>query len=437
MRTWLTIGFFICVSLPAQQAPIPSADELPGRPFFIRNKWVIGGAGSWDYLALDPAAQQLFIARQSSVQVVDVESGSLLGQVSGFTEAHSIVLDPTGSVGYVSDGRANQVRVFDRRTFRIQASIPLICSPRSMAYEPQQKLLFAMCSSGNALARQPPASGSSTAAQRRPRPAPPQTASSATTYLSHIVVIDPEARTVLANIAAAADFRSAQADENGQIYITVGAVEQTDGHSSGRHWPSRIARLDAAVIGPEAHHQIEAGNRASPDGASAAVQTPLDWSADSEGENRFIRFLPLGQSCPSPQGLAVDSRMHRLFVACDNQQMVVLDSSSGSVVTTLTTGPGTDALAYDSNRGLIFAANGGGYGSLTILREHVTDTYSVIQNLPTMQNARTLAVDPSTGLVYLVTTLYGAKLGTPPVNGIGTLTIDAVDSSFQVLVVGN
>jgi len=46
-------------------------------------------------------------------------------------------------------------------------------------------------------------------------------------------------------------------------------------------------------------------------------------------------------------------------------------------------------------------------------------------------------VDSSTGNVYLVTTLYGAKLDHPPLNGIGTLKVNQVDGSFQVLVVGN
>jgi hypothetical protein len=96
-----------------------------------------------------------------------------------------------------------------------------------------------------------------------------------------------------------------------------------------------------------------------------------------------------------------------------------------------------DSIAYDAGRGLIFTANGGGYGSVSIVRQHVTDTYSVIQNLPTMEKARTMAIDPSTGLVYLVTTLYGAKLTNPPMNGIGKLQMNPVNGSFQVLVIGN
>ena len=94
-------------------------------------------------------------------------------------------------------------------------------------------------------------------------------------------------------------------------------------------------------------------------------------------------------------------------------------------------------MGYDPSHGMIFTANGGGYGSVTIVRQHLTDSYAVIQNLPTMQQARTMAIDPSTGLAYLVTTLYGAKLDHPPVNGIGTLKLSPVDGSFQVLVIGN
>jgi DNA-binding beta-propeller fold protein YncE len=150
-----------------------------------------------------------------------------------------------------------------------------------------------------------------------------------------------------------------------------------------------------------------------------------------------LQLFGLGPDCKEPRGVAVDGRGRRLFAACNNMTMAVLNTESGDVITSLTIGPGADAIAYDAVRGLVFTANGGGYGSVTVVRQHVTDSYSVIQNLPTMQQARTMAVDPSTGLVYVVTTLYGAKLDHPPLNGIGTLKVNPVDGSFQVLVIGN
>jgi DNA-binding beta-propeller fold protein YncE len=435
---WVALVLLICATSAAQEAPIPSADELAGTPFTVKNKWVIGGVGQWDYMAFDPTARQLFITRQTTVQVVDAEAGTLAGQVSGFEEARDVALDPNGDVAYVSDGRADVIRVFDRRSFQILASISIQCSPRSVAFEPQTRLLFVACGAGIAAPAKPPSRPRSTANPASPQqtaPATPQAPPSKS--LSHVVVIDADQRIVLANITASGDFRHVQSDEDGQVYITVGAGEMVYPNGSHSSVPPRIAHLDAGAISVEAHRDFEAANKTSAETAAPAPPAPVTWDADAGGSNRHMRFLPLAQSCPNPQGIAVDGRQRRLFVACDNQTMLAMNSTSGEVLASLTTGPGVDAIAYDQGRGLIFTANGGGYGSITVIRRHVTDTYSVIQNLPTLPQARTIAIDPSTGLVYLVSMLYGANLENPPANGIGTLKLDPVNGSFQVLVIGN
>ena len=95
IRASAAISLLAAAGLAAQVAPIPSSDELSGQPFAIKNKWVIGGTGDWDYLTLDPAARQLFIAHGTTVQVVDIETGAVVGTVAGFHQAHAVVLDPT------------------------------------------------------------------------------------------------------------------------------------------------------------------------------------------------------------------------------------------------------------------------------------------------------------------------------------------------------
>src|SRR5271166_4517351 len=81
----------LCLApLIAQQPPQPT--QLPGDIFVIRNTWFIGGAGPWDYLTLDPLTNRLLIAHGPQVQVVDVESGQLAGQITGLHEAHAIAL---------------------------------------------------------------------------------------------------------------------------------------------------------------------------------------------------------------------------------------------------------------------------------------------------------------------------------------------------------
>lgn len=92
-------------------------------------------------------------------------------------------------------------------------------------------------------------------------------------------------------------------------------------------------------------------------------------------------------------------------------------------------------IAYDPGRSLIYAASGGGDGILTIIRRDVTDTYNVIQMLPTRQRAHTLAVNTQTGQAYLVTDLMGVDLTHP--GGIGALRMKPIEGSFEVLEIGN
>ena len=442
MRRALPFCLLVYLPLAAQQAPIPAATALPGQPFFVKKSWPIGGTGNWDYLTLDPAARRLYIAHGPTVQVVDVDSGSVVGEMTGFREAHQIALDDTGSYGYVSDGPANAVRVFNRSSLHTEASIDIGCSPRSLAFEPQNKLVFAVCGAvvapprgARPIPRPAQQSGQrpsgSTSSTQRPNEA---TGLDIIYGVSHVVAIDAEKRSVLRDFTVPGDFRYAQADGEGNIYFSVGRSEVI-AFSSGREttdriMPPRIARLDATGIAGGANRQTDAQSD------HASGESIHFNSSDGGNAGSLIHFIGFGSACSNPQGLAIDDRHQRLFLACDNQQFVVLDSSRGSVVNSLTTGPGDDVIGYDPERELIYSANGGGYGSLTIIQQDAnTDSYAVIQNLPTLARARTLAVDPSTGLVYLVTDLHGVDL--TKMGGIGTLRFDPIRGSFQIILVGH
>ena len=447
MRRFLPLCLLICLPIAAQQAPIPTSTELPSDPFFIKKSWFVGGIGSWGFLAMDFQARRLFIARGPVVQIVDVDSGSLAGQISGFREAYAIALDNAGEFGYVSDELADDVKVFNRRTRAIEATIPVFCSPRSIAFEPQSQLVIAICGSAGGAAPAPPATEASSAAHR---PAAGANGSNANekqeqTNLpgtSHVVAIDAESRTVVADMLMPGDFRFAQPDGDGHVYVSVGEARFTwvaDGRTGESFAPQRIARLNAAAIASEAQRQMNQQERPASTQAGANSSTghaaAMDWTYH-EIPAALGRFLPLGSACRNPQGLAADSKHDRLFAACDNQRFVVLNASTGDLVASLTTGPGDAAIAYDQDRGLIFVANGGGYGSLTIVRQDAnTDSYAVIQNLPTQERTRTIAVDPSTGLVYLVTDFRGVDL--TQAGGIGTLHSNPIPDSFHVLVVGH
>jgi len=435
MRRAPFLCLLICLPLAAQQAPVPTASELPSDPFFVKKSWFIGGIGSWDFLTMDFQARRLYIAHGPTVQVVDVDSGSLAGEITGFREAHAIALDNAGQFGYVSDGLADDVKVFDRRSLEIEAAIPIACSPRSIAFEPQRQLVFAVCGAngeGPATPQTPAHSRVAGGDASQPNQKPGQTDFTGT---SHVVAIDTESRSVVADMIMPGDFRFAEPDGDGHVYISVGPASYTvvrKGWISHYSVPQRIAILDGPAIAAEAQRQLS--QKAQPDSQSGHAVF-MDWTSNPSIPASLGRFLPV-PNCSNPQSLAIDSKHERLFATCDNQRFVVLNANTGDFVSMLTTGPGDDMVAYDQYRGLLFVANGGGYGSLTIVRQDAnTDSYAVIQNLPTQERTRSIAVDPSTGLVYLVTDFRGVNLTEP--GGIGTLHSNPVAGSFHVLVVGH
>ncbi len=99
-------------------------------------------------------------------------------------------------------------------------------------------------------------------------------------------------------------------------------------------------------------------------------------------------------------GMAIDLEHHRLFLGCDNRTMVVMDSNSGKVVSTVPIGAGVDANAFDPGTQLAFSSNGED-GNTTIVQEIGPDKLKVIQTLKTAVGARTMTLNPTTHEIYL------------------------------------
>jgi DNA-binding beta-propeller fold protein YncE len=101
-----------------------------------------------------------------------------------------------------------------------------------------------------------------------------------------------------------------------------------------------------------------------------------------------------------PTGMAIDIARHRVFSACGNKIMTVLDTETGKVIATVPIGAGCDGVSFDSETGLIFCANGED-GTLTVVKETSTGNFEVAQTIATQRGARTITIDPKTHNVYM------------------------------------
>jgi DNA-binding beta-propeller fold protein YncE len=106
-----------------------------------------------------------------------------------------------------------------------------------------------------------------------------------------------------------------------------------------------------------------------------------------------------------PSGMAMDRDSGRLFISCANKMMVVMSAADGRIITTLPTGAGTDAAAFDPQRKVAFSSNG--EGTLTVIHEDSPDKFQVLENVPSQKSARTLTIDDKRHLIYLVAAQFG------------------------------
>lgn len=129
----------------------------------------------------------------------------------------------------------------------------------------------------------------------------------------------------------------------------------------------------------------------------------------------------------SASGLAMDLAHHRLFLGCDNNLMVMMDSETGKVITTVPIGSRVDATAFDPGTQLAFSSNG--EGNTTIAREENFNKLTVVQNLKTEPGARTMALDPKTHRIYLATATFEKAGG-------NSQRPKALNGTFKILVYG-
>ena len=134
-----------------------------------------------------------------------------------------------------------------------------------------------------------------------------------------------------------------------------------------------------------------------------------------------------------PTGLAIDEKHHRLFAACGNKLMVVVNTDDGHVVGNVPTGNGADGAEFDSSNQIAFSPNGAD-GTLTIIHEDSPNKFSVSQTLATQRGARTMTFDPKTHNVFLIT----AEFGPPPAPTAERPRPrpSIVPGSFTLLIVG-
>jgi len=164
----------------------------------VIDKIKIGGGGGWDYVYIDSAANRLYVSHTNQTEVIDTATHKLVGTIPDTTGVHGIAIATDLGKGFTSNGRANNVTIFDLKTLMATGKVDTGMNPDAILYEPDSHRLFTF-------------NGRSKDA----------------------TVIDAKAGTVIATLPVGGKPEFAQYDGKGKVYVNI---EDT----------SEIVELDAA-----------------------------------------------------------------------------------------------------------------------------------------------------------------------------------------------
>ncbi len=281
--------------------------------FSVQQTWKIGGPGWWDYLTTDPDAHLLYIGRANRVQVVDTQTGKLVHEITGLQGVHGVALAPGGKLGYISDGGANMVRVFDRSTFQVTASIASGGkNPDAILFEPTTHRVFTF----NGRSRS-------------------------------FTAIDTAKNAVLKTVVLPGKPEFAQTDGNGQVYVNI----------EDRNF---IVRIDAATLAvtavwPIAPCDSPTGLAIDRAGHRLFSVCEGNWMVVTNTDNgHIVATVPIGSG---PDGVRYDAQRHLIFSSNGEGTLSIIEQKSPTKyvpLQTLDTQEGARTLAFDSKTGKVY-----------------------------------------------------------------------------------
>ena len=279
----------------------------------VTHTYTLGSDGSWDYIVPDPPHHRLFIARENRVMVVDEDSGTLIGEVTGIHGAHGTAVAEATGHGFATSSTDESVVMFDLKTFKVLGRIPAAEDADAIIYDSASNRVFTF--NGDA--------HSST-------------------------VIDPNAGALITNIPLGGKPEYGASAGDGKVFANLtdtSEVVEIDAKTAAvtRRWPTAPCKQPVAMAIDTAHHRLFSGCRSGlmavsdyqagkvvatvligkgVDGAGYDAASGDAFASNADGTLTVIHQdapdqYHVVENVPTPQGarnLGLDPTNHRVFI---------------------------------------------------------------------------------------------------------------------------
>jgi YVTN family beta-propeller protein len=110
--------------------------------YTVQARYPVPGTGGFDYVTLDGSTRRLYISHATQVEVVDADSGKLVGTIPDTPGVHGIAIASPFKHGFTSNGRENKVSMFEPATLKLIKKIDVGKGPDGIYYDPGSKRVF-------------------------------------------------------------------------------------------------------------------------------------------------------------------------------------------------------------------------------------------------------------------------------------------------------
>lgn len=118
---------------------------------FVKRIDLPGNSG-YDYMNIDPVNNKLYVSHGTSVNVIDLKTDKVVGEISDMKGVHGIAIDNELGRGFISDGRANSIVAFDLKTYSKLATIPVTgIGPDAILYDSFSKRVYSFNGHGKSI----------------------------------------------------------------------------------------------------------------------------------------------------------------------------------------------------------------------------------------------------------------------------------------------
>ena len=105
----------------------------------IQQTFSIGSSGGWDYIEVGPLNDWLYVSHGTQVNILNKNTGDSVSVIPNTIGVHGIAFDLVDKKGFTSNGRLNNVSVFDINTNKVLGQIATGQNPDAIIYEPFSK----------------------------------------------------------------------------------------------------------------------------------------------------------------------------------------------------------------------------------------------------------------------------------------------------------